>query len=78
MPSSVESENVFTQSSLIVTLQDPLTLIDEIYDIWNTIGFWQYHLCRHFNRINRSTLTRAEKMAKEKHISQELKKKFKK
>ena len=38
VPSSVESENIFTQSSLIVTLQDPLTLIDKINDIWNKIG----------------------------------------
>jgi hypothetical protein len=35
---SLSSENIFTQSSLLVTLQDPLTLIDNISDFWNKVG----------------------------------------
>ena len=34
----LSSENVFTQSSLLVTLQDPLTLIDNFSDFWLKVG----------------------------------------
>jgi hypothetical protein len=32
------SENKFTKSALLVTLQEPLTLIDNISDFWNKLG----------------------------------------
>jgi hypothetical protein len=39
LPSSkIPSENVFTQSSLLATLQEPLTAIDNISDFWNKLG----------------------------------------
>ncbi len=78
VPSSVESENVFTQSSLIVTLQDPLTLIDEIYDIWNKIGPAVSFIVGILIGLIGQLLPGLKKWLKEKHISQELKKKFKK
>ena len=38
LPSSkIPSENVFTQSSLLATLQEPLTAIDNISDFWNKL-----------------------------------------
>jgi hypothetical protein len=38
VPTSISSENIFTESTLLVTLQDPLTLIDHISDFWNKVG----------------------------------------
>jgi hypothetical protein len=38
LPTSVTSENTFTQSSLLVTIQEPLTLIDYIHDFWDKLG----------------------------------------
>ena len=38
LPTSVTSENTFTQSSLLVTIQEPLTLIDPIHDFWDKLG----------------------------------------
>ena len=35
---SLSSGNIFTQSTLLLTLQEPLTLIDNINDIWNKVG----------------------------------------
>jgi hypothetical protein len=34
----IESENIFRQSTLLVTLQEPLTLPDYIGDFWNKVG----------------------------------------
>jgi hypothetical protein len=39
LPSSkIPSENIFTQSSLLATLQDPLTMIDHFSDFWSKLG----------------------------------------
>jgi hypothetical protein len=38
IPTSITSENIFTESTLLVTLEDPLTLIDHISDFWNKVG----------------------------------------
>jgi hypothetical protein len=39
LPSSArEFENIFTQSSLVATLREPLTTIDHISDFWNKLG----------------------------------------
>jgi hypothetical protein len=35
---SLSSENIFVQSSLLLTLREPLTLIDNIGDFWNKVG----------------------------------------
>jgi len=75
VPSSVESENIFTQSSLIVTLQDPLTLIDKINDIWNKIGGALSFI---MGILIGQILPWLKKWLKEKQILPGLKKKFKK
>jgi len=75
VPSSVESENIFTQSSLIVTLQDPLTLIDEINDIWNKIGGALSFI---MGILIGQIFPWLKKWLKEKQILPGLKKKFKK
>ena len=36
--STISLENIFTQSSLLVKLQDPLTLADNISDFWTKLG----------------------------------------
>jgi hypothetical protein len=38
LPPSVKPENIITQSSLLVTLQDPLTIADQISNFWNKVG----------------------------------------
>jgi hypothetical protein len=36
--SAISLENIFTQSSLLVKLQEPLTLVDNISDFWTKLG----------------------------------------
>lgn len=36
--SALTSENIFTQYSLLVTVREPLTLIDHIGDLWDKVG----------------------------------------
>jgi hypothetical protein len=36
--SSIDTENIITQSSLIITLQEPLSLTNQINDFWNKLG----------------------------------------
>ena len=36
--SALNSENIFTQYSLLVTVREPLTLIDHIGDLWDKVG----------------------------------------
>jgi hypothetical protein len=36
--SSIDTENVVTQSSLIITVQEPLSLTNQINDFWNKLG----------------------------------------
>jgi hypothetical protein len=39
LPSSEDiSENIFTQSSMVITVQEPLTEIDKISEFWNKLG----------------------------------------
>jgi hypothetical protein len=39
LPSSkIPSENIFTQSSLLASLQEPLTAVDHISNFWNKLG----------------------------------------
>jgi hypothetical protein len=38
LPAALTSENIFTQSSLLVTLIEPLTWIDHVGDFWDKLG----------------------------------------
>lgn len=39
LPFSIRTvENIFSDSTLLLTLQEPLTIIDEISDFWNKVG----------------------------------------
>jgi hypothetical protein len=36
--SQVKSQNVITQSTVGVTVEEPLTYVDKISDVWNKLG----------------------------------------
>jgi hypothetical protein len=36
--SALTSENIFTQYSLLVTVREPLTLVDQVGDLWDKVG----------------------------------------
>ena len=38
LPAGLTIENIFTQSSLLVTLKEPLTWIDFVSDFWDKLG----------------------------------------